>query len=75
MAETLRERIEALEIPHETPSGCVLTISVGVATGYPEKEISVISLLSSADQALYRAKYEGRNQVLISDPIHFLNSF
>lgn len=75
MAEILRECVEALEIPHETPSGCVLTISVGVATVYPEKDMSVISLLSSADQALYRAKYEGRNQVLISDTIHFLNPF
>jgi diguanylate cyclase (GGDEF)-like protein len=75
LGEELREKIEALEIPHETPAGCVLTISVGVATVYPEKELSVISLLSAADQALYRAKYEGRNQVLISDSSRLLNPF
>lgn len=71
MAEMLREQIESLEIPHETLSGdCVLTISVGVATIYPQKDLSTISLLSAADQALYRAKFEGRNQVLISDSFH-----
>jgi len=74
MAETLRERIEALEIPHETLSGdSVLTISVGVATIYPQNDLSSISLLSAADQALYRAKFEGRNQVLISDSFHLSN--
>lgn len=74
MAEMLRERVESLEIPHETLSGdSVLTISVGVATIYPQKELSTISLLSAADQALYRAKFEGRNQVLISDSFHLSN--
>ena len=74
MAEALRERVEALEIPHETLSGdSVLTISVGVATIYPQRELSTVALLSAADQALYRAKFEGRNQVLISDSFHLSN--
>jgi diguanylate cyclase (GGDEF)-like protein len=39
------------------------TISIGVAA-YPEDEISVERLLKAADQALYRAKNEGRDRVV-----------
>jgi diguanylate cyclase (GGDEF)-like protein/PAS domain S-box-containing protein len=67
-AEKVRSAVEALQITHGGNSGGVgwVTVSVGVATALsriggtmrmPE------SLLLAADNALYKAKREGRNQV------------
>jgi diguanylate cyclase (GGDEF)-like protein len=58
-AERLRAAVEALAIPH--PAGGVVTVSAGVAAlqddGTPD------DLFELADQALYRAKQNGRNRV------------
>lgn len=68
MAETLRQRIEALSIENagcpERPS---LTISIGVATTKPEIGASWEELVEEADVALYRAKHRGRNLVVTVD--------
>ena len=40
------------------------TVSIGVASGSPETEIDL--LITRADDALYRAKGNGRNQVEIA---------
>ncbi len=62
-AESLRQRIADYAFPHrETqPLGSV-TVSLGVAT-YPENAIDGPALINFADQALYRAKRQGRNVV------------
>ncbi len=66
LAEKLRRGIEATEVlgPHETRDSIPLhcTVSIGVAsfgTGVDTPE----RLLKSVDEALYRAKAEGRNRV------------
>lgn len=41
-----------------------LTISVGVATDYPSKELYADELIARADKALYQAKKRGRNRVV-----------
>ncbi len=41
-----------------------LTISVGVATDYPSKELYADELIARADKALYQAKKRGRNCVV-----------
>ncbi len=75
VAERLRERVMELEIMHETnPIGGVLTISLGVMTW--DSPLSVCSiqstadiaaeLISSSDAALYRAKQQGRNRVVMA---------
>jgi diguanylate cyclase (GGDEF)-like protein len=61
-AERLREAINRISIPWNDEVIAV-TISVGVATADNTTE-SLESLLRRADQALYRAKTEGRNRVV-----------
>jgi len=45
----------------------VLTISIGVAA-YPEDGLAMEELIDSADVALYRAKQEGRDRVIVATP-------
>jgi len=65
-AERIRKRVALLEF-----EGCLkeigLTISLGVAAG-PRQDIREIDdLVRLADDALYAAKREGRNRVVIAD--------
>lgn len=60
LAERLRREVEATLVPTETGRNLAVTISVGVAGG----TASVESLLKAADEALYRAKEQGRNRVV-----------
>ncbi|HEB68208.1 MAG TPA: diguanylate cyclase, partial [Desulfobulbus sp.] len=51
-------------IPHKSSKiADHLTISVGVATAVPERGSQPETLVAAADQALYEAKNNGRNQV------------
>jgi len=63
-AGTIRKRIE--EFPFEggetQPLGCV-SISGGVAV-FPDDATEQVELMQAADNALYRAKQGGRNQVI-----------
>ncbi|MBF0447457.1 MAG: diguanylate cyclase [Magnetococcales bacterium] len=60
-AERLREKIEAMRV-----DGLQVTISIGVAIYPLSGTKSPEQLLKLADNALYRAKERGRNQVCIS---------
>ncbi|WP_315983274.1 diguanylate cyclase domain-containing protein [Aliamphritea spongicola] len=61
----MREHISALEITHQASAvpEKILTISVGYAVSRHLKQISPEVLFDQADQALYRAKSRGRNQI------------
>ncbi len=61
-AERLRQRVER----HDFAGGLAplaLTVSIGVATFAGTPAQSAEELLAAADQALYRAKHDGRNLV------------
>lgn len=75
LAEKIRQDIAQLRLPHPASSvGPYLTISAGVAgimassTAEIDKADSMEALIHRADQALYEAKQNGRNQVRLSRP-------
>ncbi len=63
LAERLRRRIEALDIPHPKTTKRVVSASFGVASTRISDQTGTVKLVASADKALYAAKRNGRNQV------------
>ncbi|MBC1341348.1 GGDEF domain-containing protein [Listeria welshimeri] len=64
LAEKIRRKVEKIEIPIAA-SGSVITISAGIANYDGHNYPTADELLHAADQALYKAKQNGRNQVHI----------
>jgi len=64
-AERLCRRIAASPVPvSATPDGLPVTISVGVASA--TETLDLDDLVKRADEAMYQAKREGRNRVVIA---------
>lgn len=64
VAEDIRAQIERLRIP--TADGVTITtitVSIGVCSCFPDKDMSIADFISETDKKLYRAKTLGRNQV------------
>jgi diguanylate cyclase (GGDEF)-like protein len=61
--ERMRAGVERLAIPHADNVGGVLTLSAGLAVLDPKKDRPAEQVLKEADEALYRAKDQGRNCV------------
>jgi diguanylate cyclase (GGDEF)-like protein/PAS domain S-box-containing protein len=64
-AERLRSKTKELSILHQGRSMGMITISVGVAV-FPEHGMSPKELMAAADAALYEAKRDGRDQVVVA---------
>lgn len=67
--ERLMRMLQQAAIPHpSSPVDRHVTISVGVATVIPQLKEHLSDFIASADNALYRAKSEGRNRYVIAEP-------
>ncbi|MEH6454537.1 MAG: GGDEF domain-containing protein, partial [Psychromonas sp.] len=63
MADLLREAIESLHITHIDSDKGRVSISLGVNTTVPSKALELSQFIYHADQALYKSKHNGRDQV------------
>lgn len=68
LAEEMRRRVEALDLPHEHTLAGRLTVSIGGATAVPEAGACQQQFFELADKMLYQAKAAGKNAVRWQTP-------
>ncbi|MEC4719007.1 diguanylate cyclase [Noviherbaspirillum sp. CPCC 100848] len=67
LAERMRRQVSDLQIPHAASRVAAgITVSLGVATLTPGDAGQPPDLVAAADAALYRAKEQGRNRVVVA---------
>ena len=64
-AELLREEMKQLNVRHGGQLLGAVTISIGIAA-FPDDGDTAEQLLKAADDALYRAKEEGRDRIVVA---------
>lgn len=68
LADQFVDAVKALAIVHEDSEFGVVTISAGVASNNRgEHYQDLAQLISAADEALYNAKHQGRNQACVAE--------
>jgi diguanylate cyclase (GGDEF)-like protein/PAS domain S-box-containing protein len=65
VASRVQQRLEALNLAHPASPLGRLTLSIGLAVAEPGSGESPEQLAAHCDQALYRAKHEGRNRICL----------
>jgi len=67
VGERVRHNVRALAIPYPAAPSGIVTVSVGVNSTRPsESGLTPQQLLATADAALYQAKREGRDRVVLA---------
>jgi diguanylate cyclase (GGDEF)-like protein len=64
-AEEIRQGVPQLQVSHRGRMLEMITVSLGVAS-FPEHGATEDDLLRAADDAMYQAKAEGRNRVVVA---------
>jgi diguanylate cyclase (GGDEF)-like protein/PAS domain S-box-containing protein len=70
-AESIRSGVRRLRLEHEQRPLGEITLSVGVAL-FPDHGQSLDDLFQAADAALYQAKKQGRDRVVVAEAIPFV---
>ena len=68
MAQRACDAVRELALLHPLSEEGFVTLSCGVAYTVPGPESSPENLLGNADNALYEAKAQGRNRVVLAQP-------
>lgn len=68
VAKHILAQLEKMHIPHgASPVADHVTVSAGVAAMVPGRTTPVTQLIDAADRALYQAKEEGRNRIVVAE--------
>ncbi|HAN73992.1 MAG TPA: hypothetical protein DCQ51_13110 [Planktothrix sp. UBA8407] len=74
IAQNIQKQIEKLQIIHSGSSvGYYMTCSLGIGTVIPSVKMTSKQLIDIADQGLYQAKAQGRNQYVVSSLSHYIS--
>lgn len=65
VADKIQKEVESLNMEHKASSFGRVTFSMGIASIIPDNKITPGELVEWADKALYRAKSEGRNRIVL----------
>jgi len=69
IAEEFCDRLRGLRIPHSESDKGIVTVSIGVATlGRGSGPADAVRVIARADEALYSAKWDGRDGVKVWEP-------
>ncbi len=68
-ANRLCQAFHGNPLPHASSPFGHVTVSIGMAVAAPAEVENAELLLKAADEALYRAKTQGRNQALLADKV------
>lgn len=66
VAESICKKVADINIPHEKSEvGDRVTVSIGVGSVFPDRNSDCTELIAMVDEALYKAKREGRNRIVV----------
>jgi diguanylate cyclase (GGDEF)-like protein len=66
-AQVLREELKLLQVQHGGQLLGSVTLSMGIAA-FPTHASNAETLVKAADKALYQAKKEGRDRIIVAPP-------